>query len=399
MANTASGSPQVQLAFKSINVFGDIPFGGRLVQKQRMVTGHLVIWFFLGILPLSAFYLTTFFDHNLTIPGSALGLFEDFAFLVILLYVPLTVSLAITHFPNLDRTFHQLRAVIEFEGDETWAASVNSSQYQPISLAKFNNLLADSEELINGRGRYFKWKVVSVFCGLGYVALAAWVHWNATANYGFDIWSSQSYPLSFALRTALETVLFGLLLPCIVYKMVMILVSIKRLCTSLSLAKALRLSPLHPDKAGGLGVLGKFGLRMATLLVPSALGIAVYIVANGMKLTLAVASLLFVGLLIFTFFYPLSGAHESMKASKNKELDYLAGEFNRVYYRLVTEMRGGNTGKMGVEASLLNDLDGLYRKAERMPVWPFDNETLRRFLSIPGALLSTILLQWILKHL
>lgn len=384
--------------FKKIDVFADTPIIGKLAKDNKMAFGHLYIWVFLGILPTAMFFLVSHFDKNLVMEGAAKGLTEDFAFWGIMVYVPCLASLGLYHFPHLGRAFHSLRDVIVFEGDKLISFENESLPHKPLSFKRFNEMLSDYEDLINGRGKYFKWKIIAVMIGLGWVTYAGFKHWSGAGGYGWDIWSSHTFPLSFWLRTAFETVLFGFIMPCFVFKMIMVIFSMRSICKKLSDNKSIKLCPLNPDKAGGLGALGSFSLRVVTLLIPPAAAIIVYLFVNGINDVITILSGLFLLILVFAFFYPLSGAHSSMKYSKYKELSYLSGEFNQVYYSLVYDMRNGNIDKIADKAAALKDLDDLYKKAEKMPVWPFDSETLMRFASIPGTFISAFLLEYLLKQ-
>jgi hypothetical protein len=78
----------------------------------------------------------------------------------------------------------------------------------------------------------------------------------------------------------------------------------------------------------------------------------------------------------------MSGAHQAMKQHKVIELEFLAQEFNRVYDTFIDRL-GSEAFRIDDEAAqaaeLMGKLEELYDKAAKMPVWPFNVQTLTRF--------------------
>jgi len=98
----------------------------------------------------------------------------------------------------------------------------------------------------------------------------------------------------------------------------------------------------------------------------------------------------YIPLVIVAFFYPLSGAHEATKKSKAQELETLSLRFNQIYDKLLIDVKNENFTRIPTDMDILNKLDVFYFKAEKMPVWPFDTETITKFGSILAAIITSI---------
>jgi len=88
--------------------------------------------------------------------------------------------------------------------------------------------------------------------------------------------------------------------------------------------------------------------------------------------------LLYVPALCFAFLYPLGGAHDAMSRFKKQELSILSREFNRIHDEVVGDIRSKKLKQIPDDFALMEKLDQLHRKAETMPVWPFNLGTLSR---------------------
>lgn len=143
------------------------------------------------------------------------------------------------------------------------------------------------------------------------------------------------------------------------------------------------LSPLHPDRCGGLKSLSEYSLKTAYLatVFGVVIGLTLYrfmgtgwdywIMMLGVPLYIAVASA--------CFFAPLITAHTRMKEAKEKLLSSISRQFQEDYLYVQKELNG-NTEKLKDAVAKVQQTQTIYDLTDRFPVWPFDTATFRRFL-------------------
>ena len=364
------------------------------ISDTRFKNSMFIIFLF-GILPAILFFLTSYIDGSIYLPGER-GLIQDYIFLSYFVFIPALFLAAMFYFPAFPKVLHTLQDVIEKQGD--------SNDLKVLSKTGFEDILRKYEAIILGKST--KWfKNIAVLGGFCWVILGAKSHWFAFSTYSMDIWSSQNYLYSFIVRTIYEGIVFGILFPLTLFKFIMILYTMRSICRTLIENKAIRLRALNPDKAGGLGRLGKYSLKLVVFLIPPLIPILTYLFMGNVTTLLIVGVSLYIPLLIFTFFFPLSGAHDAMKNYKGLALKSLSREFNRIYDGFIdhitdqTKGRDEKIKKLAADSDLMEKLDELYQKAEQMPVWPFDTNTITKFLSLIGLTLFSIWFEWILNQL
>ena len=158
--------------------------------------------------------------------------------------------------------------------------------------------------------------------------------------------------------------------------------------TTRALGRLLRnvvLNPLHPDRAGGLRPLGQYALK--TTYPITLLGIAAVLFEYWMYLggefstsyvTHGVVILYFV-LAPVVFFLPLWSAHGAMRQAKEELLLGISQQFNHDFSQAYMEVTASSrTLRDNVEK--VEQLQKLHDLASAFPVWPFDAQTIRRFL-------------------
>jgi hypothetical protein len=157
--------------------------------------------------------------------------------------------------------------------------------------------------------------------------------------------------------------------------------------------ESLKIRPLSPDKAGGLGNLGAYSLKMILVLLPLVVPLLLYPIFAELNEILSAGIILFIPALFFAFLYPLSGAHTAMSKYKKQELSLLSREFNKVYDEFTRDIRDNRMLDIPDDFRFMENFEKLYQKAERMPVWPFNMEILSKLGAVIAAVGIPILVQ------
>ena len=159
--------------------------------------------------------------------------------------------------------------------------------------------------------------------------------------------------------------------------------------------KDVDLHPLHPDHAGGLYSLGRYALSTTYLIaIAGCLGaILEYQAYKSNILSNAyfahIVVILYIILAPLSFFAPLSAAHEAMRRAKSNLILQIARQFNQEFLTISENLSiPANDLKESVER--IQQLQSLHNIAESFPVWPFDFDTIRRFIITITSPLLTI---------
>jgi hypothetical protein len=340
---------------------------------------------------------------RVTLPvNNNMGLWEDVIMLSYFIFIPALLMAAILVFPAFPATMQTFRQVtMEYPSRTTVsnnnkAINKDATALNPlISTEGLNQLLKNCEGMIKGKGNAKYILAIFFVIGLAWAVYGATVHWNVGYTYMSDLWSSQNHVPAFILRTIYEGIIFVFIFPFLAFKHVMILHSIRYVCVELNKRNALRIRPLSPDKAGGLGALGAFCLKMVFVILPMMIPLVLYPIFGELNELFSAGIILYIPALIFAFLYPLSGAHNAMTKFKRQELSALSREFNRVYDEFVRDIRDRQLKDIPDDFELMGKMDQLYQKADSMPVWPFNLEILSKLGSVLVFVAIPILFEFI----
>jgi len=318
----------------------------------------------------------TFFEISI---ACQLGLDEfpfvkDLPFWGLMVIVVSTASLLYSLFKSAPISFQRLidrQVLLENKEEKT-------SPYQTI-LSEFENKANDVQKT-------FIFGFIFLVLYLGPIAIT-----TQTQNLDFIAWTDFFYfPIAWYSMQAVFS--FYVFFVGVVMWKIYVLMSLMRTLFNEKFCKekgiVLNLQPINPDKCAGLYPLGALSFKLSQVLL--AFGFFVVFI-----FTLALiqpqsmfwtwimggiyALIIYVPLASFFFFYPLSSAHNLMLNEKNRLLDQLSAQLGVLYTKLLYDLaqKGSNVDKDEIEKHLL--IRQLYSEAEKMPLWPFDTETLLKF--------------------
>ncbi len=101
-------------------------------------------------------------------------------------------------------------------------------------------------------------------------------------------------------------------------------------------------------------------------------------------------------LTIVLFIYPLRAPHKIMSEAKEDIQSKLSREHNEVYNKMVDDL---NTKREAINDERFREIEQiniLYERAEKMPVWPFDLEIIGWLLGIIILPLTFIVIEQLL---
>jgi hypothetical protein len=129
------------------------------------------------------------------------------------------------------------------------------------------------------------------------------------------------------------------------------------------------------------------------------IAVVVWVIVRELSMVILISLPLLVGFLFLSFFYPLGSAHVVMKRLKENEQGILLNEINGRYMRLaeksVTDSKPYSDETLSMNRNI-ETLVILYDKVKSMPEWPYDVETILKFIGIVIAPLLFIVIEHVI---
>ncbi|HVN48637.1 MAG TPA: hypothetical protein VMU30_07430 [Bacteroidota bacterium] len=334
----------------------------------------LISWYCVG-------GIICFFDKTLTIQGKNVGYFEDITFWVLGL-VQLVLVYSISNIlKKFETVMSQLPTLLTNDISENTKAEFEMFLHE--ELEKIRNYVA----IKTPTSRRHYW-----------ICVAGW----SILVYIFQIHIPIFFPQEKVAWTISPTLyprgyIFGLLWAIFVYVVVAsntfwygYSTTFKIFSFIRSFAKHNRLLivPIAPDGKGGLEYLGSLSFAFTIASSSGMLIVVSWILLYGLTPALLVSFCLYTIGLAIAFFLPLLSIHFAMKTAKKNELHRLSTIFRNSYSELHNSnvstnlLLSTNEPTMTHRIGFLADIDQLYHGAEKMPVWPFNIETIIKFFTL-----------------
>lgn len=148
----------------------------------------------------------------------------------------------------------------------------------------------------------------------------------------------------------------------------------------------IRIHPMHPDEAGGLGALGNYTLKSTSIFVGFGVGlvgvsIVVWLTENTpfARLDILMYWILYILAIPVSLVLPMLSAHRAMQETKNEKLNEIAQEFEKTLSEAsVTKTNDVESIKEANEK--LKELQTRYNiVAASFPTWPVSTRLFRNF--------------------
>jgi hypothetical protein len=144
---------------------------------------------------------------------------------------------------------------------------------------------------------------------------------------------------------------------------------------------------MHPDNAGGMGVLGRMALNFNVAILLTMPLTAMLYYTHGYNIPLICGIFVQFLLLPVVFFLPLLGAHKAMRLKKESLLLEISKHYqcvsNVLMQKIVKNDKqfAGQYDKVKEEYEEESKLRAIYKSLETIPTWPFDTRTIMQFTS------------------
>jgi hypothetical protein len=254
-----------------------------------------------------------------------------------------------------------------------------SNDYEPAYLFLINQNL----DTIKAKNQFGK-------AGQGLVRLVFMIFFCVT--YGSflleprDMWcqSPWEFPLGFCAVLFQDAIIYNVIAPLIVWRILGTVYSINVILKELTLNHRIRLNPFSTGQAGGLNLLGELALNMTYILAALIPFLIAATWTMGEHFVMRLIWPLYALLLSGVFFLSFGAANKAMRKIKEENLNKIMQIINSLYNqftRLSRDSEDTNEERVGI-AGKLHSVRMIYDQATKMPVWPYDFQTLRKFVTI-----------------
>jgi len=165
------------------------------------------------------------------------------------------------------------------------------------------------------------------------------------------------------------------------------------LLRSLVAVSTVTVKPFHADNAGGLGEVGRIGLRYQVIFAVGGLNVCLAVLVAGTRnpadtphYALLLCGVLYLVFAPIIFLGPLLPFHRIMIQSKTADMKKIADILHGVYMRFLAHPSDGEASDG--DSEMIVRLQSLKALAAHMPSWPIDSSTAHQFIvayAIPVA--------------
>jgi len=347
---------------------------------SRIGKNKLIFWFFVLLLTVVFAlinYATSYYEGTLYLSGGD-GFSQDYVnwfHLGVIGLILITFKIFYNKIPDFFKDFSK---------------SIDWNKYDP---SEFIKIKKKSEDKIQGRGINLILLILFIIAG---IFLSYQVTFVAQIGRSYDIWHSLDHPFGFTVYAIYNFITLGLILPVLAYQYTIALYFIMiKVPKKLADYNAIQIRPLAADNTGGLGFYGKIAFSLYLIIIAPYFfiiaGILRQIILTGMgPQELAFVSFIpvYIFISLFVFIAPLYTVRTAMIKSKGKKLEEISEKYYYNYALLNQKKSSNNDNNENKILEKLNGFKQLYEEIDRVPQFPLDAITTKRFLST--LIMSTV---------
>ncbi len=150
---------------------------------------------------------------------------------------------------------------------------------------------------------------------------------------------------------------------------------------------------MHPDRCGGFKPIGDLCLMIDMFIF--AVGVAsasiIYFLGLNNQPQLLLYVLVYICASFFLFFYPIMGIHNAMQNYKTEIMNKISIKLENHLTLYEQTIKDGNIDKKALKK--IQDIREINREVAKIPVWPFDSETLWKFASTTSIPVIAVILK------
>ena len=317
-----------------------------------------------------------YFHQNISISG--IGYLEDYgtyllylAFILTIYLLRILVDKFLFAFTGINSYSRNEKNIVKNKGLLKVVNIPNSDDYEK-EIKNVINVINIKHK--KAKRIYYSFYIV---VGIAILYMSLFSFFSPSEINGNWNFSPQIYWSGYVFNQIKDVVLWLIIMPPILVRVLLFAYFTIKLTFEFDKNNLFDIHPVSPDKAGGLAPLGEVTLilfYMAIAFLPHFFATSLIL---GYPVTHKVLYPIYFLGTFYLFFFPLSAPHRSMKNAKIHELELIAKRYNSVYDDYKKDEK--NNKKLLEE---MKEIDELYKKTEKMPIWPFDVEIFIKFGAI-----------------
>ena len=238
-------------------------------------------------------------------------------------------------------------------------------------------------------------KKLVIICCVGYSILTAYNRFTGVGD--SLVWHNYDASLmAYISRTLTDFLLAGIMGPLVLYPIILSVMITYHSLKQVGDTNSLKFIRFSKDEAGGLGEYGMQSFLNTIALLPYSfvlLGIILH--ARSLDITVAIttmaATAVYLGLLLFVFFFPLTGAAKSMAALKKKELASISEHYANSYSNFKNALEESDdldTIRLHSEAMIA--AEAVFDGVMKQPTVPYSKALIARLAAAVAPVFGTI---------
>jgi hypothetical protein len=201
------------------------------------------------------------------------------------------------------------------------------------------------------------------------------------------------------VRSPLVFVVFYAL-TLVIYHLIIITLTVSELLTN----QEIRIEPFHPDRAGGLGFVGRFSANLGYLIGVLGLLLSIRMIQAPADFSDERMSVFLLGIVAYlvlaptVFFLPLWAVHRAMANYRERLLADVSAKFDAALGQL-QGLSGGSVDQVEGWVKGMQQLTNVRALImDRVSVWPFSRESVRKYLGLAWSPLIPVVVPVILER-
>ena len=252
--------------------------------------------------------------------------------------------------------------------------------------------------------RYRRWNGGAVIGGLAVGALVAWMNYTfLQENYG------KSWQTAYVKKPQINApgwffliVQIGAFWFVLTQQFVRMLVGIGLLAGYAKKA-VIRINPLHPDRVGGLKPIARVGMQNQIIVAivgvnVGSIFVVLQMLGKGASIWIGViAALAYLIVAPVVFVGPLVPFRPHMLEGKNKYLRRIGDQFRDDLDSTLRQLNDDSSSVVKLEK--LERLGGIHERIAKLPEWPLDTRTVRKFSATLLSPVASVVVSWLFKKI
>ena len=380
---------------------------GRFFYTASTGKAFLIGALLFSVIPLLLTFILAFFGEVISSKDTnALPLSEDYASLSFFALGILLPFLVLRMMNTIPLTIESLSKVLELDTDRADSKMSKSRLNQLVNTYSYLycketgrnldgiTLPTDSDLLKFIKNLDLVKKLVIISC-VGYSILTAYNRFTGVGD--ALVWHNyDASVIAYISRTLTDFLLAGIMGPLVLYPIILSVMITYHSLKQVADTNSLKFIRFSKDEAGGLGEYGiQSFLNTIALLPYSVVLVGIIIQARSLEITLPIttiaATAVYLALLLFVFFFPLTGAAKSMAALKKKELESISEHYANSYSNFKKALEGSeDLDLIRLHSEAMIAAETVFDGVMKQPTVPYSKALIARLAASVAPVFGTI---------